>query len=42
VENYVSCWGEKQELKESIQDLLHHLIIFLLSSQKVLEQLDQV
>lgn len=33
---------EEKELEECVQDLLNHLIVFLLCSQKILEHLDQV
>jgi hypothetical protein len=33
---------EEQEFEESIQDLLHHLIILLLGTKEVLEHLYQV
>tara|TARA_B110000285_G_C14870979_1_gene489175 strand:+ start:516 stop:713 length:198 start_codon:yes stop_codon:yes gene_type:complete len=41
-QNNVSCWSEEQEFEEGVQDLLHHLIIFLLGTQKVLEHVDQI
>ena len=37
-----SCRLKEEELEERVEDLLHHLIILLLGSQKVLKHFDQV
>jgi hypothetical protein len=37
VEDDLTSRAEEQELKESVQDLLDHLVIFLLGSEEVLE-----
>jgi hypothetical protein len=42
VQDDVSRWFEEQEFKESVQDLLHHLIVFLLSSQQVLQHFNEI
>jgi hypothetical protein len=42
MEHDVPCWLEEQEFKESIQDLLHHLIVLLLGTKEVLKHLDQI
>ncbi len=36
VQHHVSCWPEEQELKEGVQNLLHHFIIFLLRAKQIL------
>ena len=41
-QNDVPCWSEEQEFEESVQDLLNHLIILLLGSEKILEHVYEV
>lgn len=38
----ISCWLEEQEFEEGVKNLLHHFIIFLLGSKKILEHFDKV
>lgn len=42
VQHDFSSWAEEKEFKEGVQDLLHHLVVLLLSTKEVLEELDQV
>lgn len=40
VQHDLSRGLEEQELEEGVQNLLHHLVVFLLGSQQILEHLD--
>ena len=42
MEDNVSGWSEEEELEESVQNLLDHLVIFLFRSKQVLQQLYQI
>ena len=42
MEDNVSSWGEEEELEEGVQDLLHHLVIFLLGAEQILQHLNQI
>jgi len=38
----ISRWFKEQEFKESVKDLLHHLVIFLLGTKEVLEHFNEI
>ena len=42
MEYNLPCRSEEEELEECVQYLLHHLIVLLLGSEQVLQELDQV
>ena len=42
MEDNVSRWSKEEELEECVQNLLDHLVIFLLRAKQVLQQLDQI
>jgi hypothetical protein len=42
MQDYLASRLEEEELKERVEYLLHHLIVFLLRSQQVLEHFNQI
>jgi len=42
MQHNLSGWLEEEEFEESVQDLLHHLIVLLLGPKQVLKHLNQV